>query len=321
MKKRTLRLIICILAFLAVCLFLDLALYPCTYMRNDIRTVTAAYHDVIFLGTSDGKMGIDPDAVLAGRDRTGHNLCNGGEFPIDSYHLLRLLIEKQKPQTVVFEVNPVVFVTEKEQGNNYLLFYHEFPLSASKLAYAKDILLRADFRAALFPFYEYPLSTTLPRMGDTLSRKLSADYSLEPLRGTTGDYRANGFLARYPQDPQTFAAPDRFSFTQDTIVPAHIDYLYRVIDLCKEEGIELIAVTMPQADETLSAMSGDFVDAYAYFEALFADAGVPYYNFNTEYYAVAPHDAASFVDYNGHLNEEAAGSFSRILGNVLFGLP
>ena len=321
MKKRALQLIICILVFAAVCLLADLALYPCTYMRNDLHTVTTAHHDVIFLGTSDGKMGIDPDALLAGRELTGHNLCNGGEFPVDSYHLLRLLIETQKPKTVVFEVNPIVFVTKKEQGNNYLLFYHEFPLSRAKLAYARDILLQADFRAALFPFYEYPLSTTLPRMGDTLTRKLSGDYSLEPLKGETGAYCENGFLARFPQDPASFAAPDRLSFTEDTIVASHIDYLYRIIDLCRAEGIELIAVTMPQTDVTLQTMSGDFVDAYAYFDALFADAGVSYYNFNTEYYEVAPHDPASFVDYDGHLNEDAARDFSRILGNVIFGLP
>ena len=54
---------------------LDFLLYPCTFMRNDIHSVTTEAHDDIFMGTSHGKMNIDPDTVGEITGRSGHNLC------------------------------------------------------------------------------------------------------------------------------------------------------------------------------------------------------------------------------------------------------
>ena len=48
---------------------LDYLLYPCTFMRNDIHTVTTEAHQDIFLGTSHGKINIDPDVEMCIRDR------------------------------------------------------------------------------------------------------------------------------------------------------------------------------------------------------------------------------------------------------------
>lgn len=56
--------------------------------------------------------------------RSGHNLCVGGEYGIDAYYLTKLICEKQQPKRIIYEVDPGYFVTEKEEGNNYLLFYH-----------------------------------------------------------------------------------------------------------------------------------------------------------------------------------------------------
>ena len=53
---------------------LDYLLYPCTFMRNDIHTVTTEAHQDIFLGTSHGKINIDPDVVSEETGRSAHNL-------------------------------------------------------------------------------------------------------------------------------------------------------------------------------------------------------------------------------------------------------
>mgnify|MGYP000013671958 FL=1 len=45
----------------AILILLDTALYPCTFMRNDVHTVVTQQFDDIILGTSHGKMDIDPD--------------------------------------------------------------------------------------------------------------------------------------------------------------------------------------------------------------------------------------------------------------------
>lgn len=100
--KKTIKVIACIAALALILKALDVALYPCTFMRNDIHTVTTEQRDVIIMGTSHGKMDLEPDVMLEGTGKTGHNLCVGGEYPIDAYYLTKLMIEKQKAGTDCF---------------------------------------------------------------------------------------------------------------------------------------------------------------------------------------------------------------------------
>ena len=318
MKKKLFILIICILCCSGLVFLADFALYPCTYMRNDVHTVTASHHDVLFLGTSNGKMNLDPGTVLDGTGLTGHNLCNGNQFPVDSYYLLRLAIETQKPSVVVFDVDPAVFVTSKGRGNNYLLFYHEFPLSKAKAAYFLDTVASCDIRSLLFPFHEYPLTTGLSRMHDTVYQKANRNYDVAYLKGQTGEYHENGWMERYPVDVSAFPAMSARAFAAEDLREEHLEYLTRIIGLCRENDITFLAASLPQADETLAAFPEAFENAWAFFDAFFEEAGVPYYNFNKDYYDAVPHDLSRYVDYNGHMNGESAQAFSEVFGTVLF---
>lgn len=316
--KKCMLLIICIGIFIGAVWALDFALYPCTYMRNDVHAVTTEHHDVLFLGTSNGKMNIDPETVLDGTGLSGHNLCNGNQFPVDSYHLLQLAIEKQKPSVVVFDVDPAVFVTDKGRGNNYLLFYHEFPASRAKMSYFFDTVAECDIRSLLFPFYEYPLSTELARMRDTVYQKANNNYGVSYLKGETGEYHENGWMERYPVDVSAFPAMSARAFSQEELRTEHVAYLEKIIALCQANDITFIAASLPQSEETLAAFPDAYVNAGEYFDAFFSVYEVPYYNFNEEHADAFPHDLSRYVDYNGHMNGEAAQSFSKVLGELLF---
>ena len=96
----------------AILILLDTALYPCTFMRNDVHTVVTQQFDDIILGTSHGKMDIDPESMEEVNGRTGHNLCVGGEYGIDAYYLTNrnesfmkwirdILLPKKKKETTI----------------------------------------------------------------------------------------------------------------------------------------------------------------------------------------------------------------------------
>ena len=316
--KKTLLFVLFILIFLGAVYLADFALYPCTYMRNDVHAVTTRHHDVLFLGTSNGKMNLDPDTVLEGTGLRGHNLCNGNQFPVDSYHLLQLAIETQKPSVVVFDVDPAVFVTDKGKGNNYLLFYHEFPFSRAKVSYFFDTVAECDIRSLLFPFYEYPLSTGLSRMRETVYQKANRNYDVSYLKGQSGEYHENGWMERYPVEVSAFPAMSARTFSAEELRREHVSDLERMIALCRANGIDFLAASLPQPAETLAAFPEAFEQAWDYFDAFFAVYEVPYYNFNREYYDAVPHDLTRYVDYNGHMNGESARAFSAVFGQTLF---
>ena len=83
--KKTLKTFLVLMICIALLVGLDLALYPCTFMRNDVHTVVTQQFDDIILGTSHGMTDIDPDTMEEVTGRSGHNMCVGGEYGIDAY--------------------------------------------------------------------------------------------------------------------------------------------------------------------------------------------------------------------------------------------
>lgn len=308
----------CLAVFLAVLWLLDLLLYPCTYVRNDVHVLTTENNDVLILGTSNARMGIDPDTLLKGTGLTGHNMANGGEYMADAFYLLQLADSHHHLSSVILDVDPGYLVTEKETGNNYLLFYHEFPLSAIKLQYFGAIMLPDDFRSMLFPSYEYSLKDMLPRMGSNACRKLSGDYSTDTFQTANMTYHENGFIGRTPVSEEEFPGWNPVLFEEDKIVQSNVDYMSRIIGYCRDHNIALTAVSLPQPDRSLATYPDNYQAAWEYLKHYFDDNNTRFINFNDGYYDSFPHDVAEFVDYDGHMNSDSAEAFSGVLGQMLF---
>lgn len=315
--KKFAKIMTAMLLTVAVLIGLDFMLYPCTFMRNDIHTVTTNKRQDIFLGTSHGKMNIDPDIVGKITGKTGHNLCVGGEYGVDAYYLARLVLEKQEPERIIYEVDPGYFATEKEPGNNYLLFYHEFPFSMAKIGYFKDILLDCDFRTIFFPWYEYSVEYELEKLSDTVYQKLHDNYDVSYLKGKAQEYHESGFIERYPVDVSKLTMTEPKRFSKKEVKQKNIEYLGKLIQMCKENGVEFVAVTTPIPDAMLNEYPENFEPAWDYFSEYFERQGVQYINFNREEYDLFSHDLNNFTDYDGHMNGDAAERFSKILGYLL----
>ena len=79
--------------FLAVIICMNqiliLALKPCTNFRNDIHKLETNQYDDLFVGTSHGKAGINPEVVDKITGERSLNLCLGGEEVQDSYYIIK----------------------------------------------------------------------------------------------------------------------------------------------------------------------------------------------------------------------------------------
>ena len=317
--KSFIRILLIAAAGIFVLLALDFVLYPCTFTRIDMHTVTTQTFDDVYVGTSHGKMNIDPESMQEVSGRTGHNLCVGGEYPADIYYLTKLLIETgHAPKRLVYEAGPDYLVREKEEGNNYLLFYHEFPLTRAKLSYFADVMLPCDFRTLLFPWYEYPHRTTFSRAGKTFATKWARDFSEEEMRSQTQEYHASGFIERYPVDLTGQSADSVRQPAVAEVVPENMEYLKKVIRLCKDNGIDFTAVVTPLPLPTLQVFAQGYQEMWAMLETFFAEQEVGFLNFNDpQHFDLFTHDIMAFTDYDGHMNGDAARAFSRVMAAQL----
>lgn len=317
--KKTFAAVGIIIVLLFILVAADTLLYPCTFMRNDIHAISSNTYDDVFVGTSHGKMNIDPDTMEDITGRTGHNLCVGGEYPVDVLYMIKLMIEKgHTPKRIIYEISPGYFVREKEEGNNYLLFFHEFPLSVSKLSYFKDAVIKCDFRTLLFPWYEYDFSYEISHIKDNLNKKLSGDYSAESFATATQKYHESGFIERYPVDTDSLEDDYAEEWFPEDIVEKNMDDLGKIIKLCKDNNIELIAVTTPLPDRALKESNNGNSALNEYYSDYFGKADIEYINFNYgQYYDMTEHDLTCYTDLDGHMNGDAARRFSKILAEVL----
>ena len=306
------------LVFALLCVFLDLALYPCNMIRNDVHSLLVQDLDEVYLGTSHGKFNIDPAAILEETGAAAYTAANGNEYPVDSYYLVKLMVEKGKaPKRVVYVATPEYFDMEKEEGHNYLMFYHEFPLSLTKLQYFFSTVASTNIRTGLFPWYEYPLGEELKRLPQTLRQKLTGDYDISAFSGEEQQYHADGHVAHIWMDPKGFSFTQGEMFTEEHLVEENIEWIRKLIGLCKDNGIEFVAVTTPSSIPTMRRYEENFTEADRYFTAFFEEEGVPYYNFNGKYYDAFTHDIRAFTDLDGHLCQDAAWDFSKVMARVM----
>lgn len=315
--KKVLKPILVILICAILLHGLDLLLYPCTFMRNDVHSVCTREYDDIIVGTSHGKMNIDPEAMEPVTGRNAHNICVGGEYGVDVYYLTRLITEKQNPTRIIYEVDPGYFVTEKEEGNNYLLFYHEFPASRAKWEYFWASIAKCNFRTILFPWYEYSLKYELGKVRETISKKLDNNYDISCLKSDSQEYHDNGFINRYAVDTAQLKLTTPKLYEEGKVNVQNMEYLEKTIDYCKENDIEFVAVTTPIPAVTLTAFKENYQAAWTYFGNFFKEKGVEYLNFNVQYYQDFSHSIECYTDYDGHMNGEAAGEYSKVLAQLL----
>ncbi len=317
--KFTVKIILVAVVFAALIGVLDLALYPCTFTRNDIHAVSSGKIDDLIIGTSHGKMNIDPDTLEEITGHSGHNAAVGGEYGIDAYYITKLAIEKGDIKRVIYEVSPGYFLQEKEEGNNYLLFYHEFPLSVTKLQYFWDAIVKKNFRTSLFPWYEYSLSYELKHVAENWRKKTTGDYSIEDLKTDTQEYHANGFIENYPvaQDDMVWSEPTLYE--EGAIVDVNMEYLKKTIELCKSHGVEFVAVVTPMPDTMLNMYPDNYTAAWNFFDSFFTENDVTYFDFNSDYYSAFSHTMDIFTDYDGHMNGDSARAFSSVLAKLIMG--
>lgn len=208
-------------------------------------------------------------------------------------------------------------ITCKEEGNNYLLFYHEFPVTKAKAEYFWNSIVKCNFRTVLFPWYEYSLSYEVPKIKETFTQKLKKDYSIEGLKSDSQEYHESGFIERYPVDVKKIKKTEPKLFEQDKVSSQNMEYLQKLISFCKENDIEFVAVTTPVPIAALKDYSDNYNAAWKYFGKFFEEQDVEYLNFNTQYFKVFTHDMKAYTDYDGHMNGDAARQYSRILAELL----
>ena len=242
--------------------------------------------DILFLGSSHTYRSFDP-RFFSERGFTTFNMGSTAQSPLNSYFLLRPEIERLNPKLVVFEVFYEVLVSDGLES--YLDLYENMTWDSSmwKMAWATTNVRAINVALAHYLEIGRTPMGWLPANLDRQDTYIRGGY-VETVEGFEGERGVS---------------PHRVEI-RDT----QLDYLARVISLCKGRGTKIVLVVQPLPEETLASMT-NLTEVQGQLAIFARDREVTLLDFNT----MMKLDSKEHFFDSHHLNQEGVRVFDHRL--------
>ena len=269
--------------------------------------------DVLFLGSSHAAAAFSPQELYDDYGITSYNLGSEQQNLLITYYWLKEALHYQSPKAVVLDCLMLFSYIPGEVLNTAEGFGRKAidPMrwGAVKREAIADICARDKKQSAASYYF------TNLRFHSRWTDLQREDFSYDML---SSHYELKGYNAGmgFPEKPQHFAhLPFDAASSQEKEEPREImlEYLNKILQLCRENGIEVILVKTPTGGERAS------VQRYNAEQEIAQANGLALYDFNERALWEA-------IDFNGmedldtdseHLNFSGASKITHYLGKIL----
>ena len=271
--------------------------------------------DVLFLGSSHVMNSINPVQLYAEKGITSYNMSKQGGMITESYWTLVNALDYCNPKCVVVDLWAMDrnykhldvmngYETEEEKANMISMLHNNmdaFPLSKNKIAAVKDLISDPENRKEFywdFTLYHDRWSRLSQKDFDILEGNINKNELLGAMRIT--EHEAEVDL--YQPENTGECVPE------DTVC---LQYLYKILDLCEERGIQVIMTFLPMAssyEEDWQAVNTGY--------KIQEERGIPFID-------MLPHETQSVIDYytdmcdDTHVNSNGMRKITSYLGEFL----
>lgn len=236
---------------------------PASYFETDERT------DVIFLGASTVTFGLYPMELWNTYGYTSFNLGSGEQTFAMSYYLLKESLQRNHPSLVVLDCGRA-YRDELAGAASHLHWVTDTMPLLSKTRFDMINELSAEYTqkekmALLFPILRYHV-----RWEELTKRDFEANEK-EMTYGAKVNSKVNYDGPYEPFDINT----------ENALGAGSMDYLQRIIDLCRQSDTDLLLLTIPLTglcDDISQETYRQRVSAAYAMEDFAAERGVPYLN-------------------------------------------
>lgn len=320
--KRFFKIVAVVLVFVLVQSAAAFALEPVMYghwVKHDLKE-HADKIDTIFLGTSKVYSSLNPKVVDAELGSYSLNCGTASQTVKGSYYYLRQLMTQANIKQVVYDLSCYQFSEAKPEDQDTLS--HRMII----LDRITDPIVRAQYIAgcfdidevanAFFPAYYYKNNSD--SIIPTVKMKLSDTYRnyghYESTENTC--YGERGFIAvdRVATQQELVENLDLNDYS-DTFDKESIEYFDKMVQLCKENNIELFLISIP-VTELLMKKTENYDIYHDLFASLAEKNGLKYYDFNFYKRRAVELKKTDYFE-NVHLNNGGAEKVSRWVGEVL----
>lgn len=274
--------------------------------------------DAAFLGSSVVYRSCNPEVFSEVLGFSCFNLASSRQRMQDSYYLLRETMRLYQPKYVFYGASYKIFFNEpmKNQINSHLIFDYMKP-SLVKAEYLVDVFTADNYLTALLQSNRLRGSFTLENVAAHLADwKYYYETGYDTKEGDPHRYMGKGFITspRALTPGEVKIEPMRFDADapQD---PTAMEYLGKILDLCNQNGAELILFTTPMLPASMIEM-GRYEDFNRLLSGFAQENGLLFMDFN---YILPEHITYTDEMFNDnvHINDKLHDIFSRFMGGLL----
>jgi len=247
--------------------------------------------DVLFFGTSHMLNGVYPMELWNDYGIVSYNMANNSETICTNYWQLKYALKYTKPKVVVVDLYAV------DGGSKANLKYlhnltDTIPLSWIKFRMVTDLLPKEEWAEYLFEFSLYH-----SRWEDLSGEDFQPPVGVEKGAELRADVTVNEAPEVIPKEQ--YSPEER----------VNKDYLQKMIDLCKEEDIQIVLTYLPYSEPA----GHQEVANWGYVIAQKND--IPYLNFLYEDFAL--NYATDCADLGSHVNASGARKITDYIGKFI----
>lgn len=262
--------------------------------------------DVLVVGTSHAFVNVNPMVIWEDYGITTYDLCAGNAPMWNSYYYLKEAFKHGKPKMVALEAYAL--------ANDYEYISHEGEFVRGSTIYntygIKSIYNR--YKSIITGTPEEELRDLIPEFRSYHSRYLSlerADF-LDDLENDDAFDGGLGHVVYNVIQPQT-PGIDEYTDERGSLPKKQGEYYQKIIDLCKENDVELFVFLSPYAyyskkDDAIFNTASDIA----------INNGLNFVNFNKYYDEIGVNWETDFADFS-HMNYIGNEKYSKFFGNVL----
>ncbi len=221
--------------------------------------------DVLFLGSSVVANAISPQEIYDDYGIRSYNLASSGQSIFFNYYWLREALKYQSPQVVVLDSKFIFSLYPDSALNTTEGTYRECTNSMHWSSNKVDMINELCKYDSSQDKLSYYLTNLRYHTRWTELQEIDANPELT----STDELKGQSIITTYGDESYDSFTPNDFTIMADA-VPLMEEYLGKIVDLCNENGIQLVLVTYP---DTMTDAINNRLNFYSeYFN-------IPYYNF------------------------------------------
>lgn len=238
--------------------------------------------DMAFLGASRTYRHFDTRIFDRALEKNTFNFGTSSQRPEDSYYLLKEVINKSNVKEVVIDVTYLMYQDFKQDSSQrtYLILDYLKP-TFNKLMYSYHVLnnpIEAFTSISLINRYRKNIYNP-QNIINTISNKMSKSYNtFEPVvyEGVE-KYIEKGFVYSYEKISE-YGYDIQIKWNKKTLLNSQVNYLIKMIELCKKEKIDVYLITSPYHKSYLEN-EPNYQKIHDFFMKIANRYDVPYWDF------------------------------------------